>query len=65
MICKAIFENRVDTLFVDVNRIIPGKIELEIGKYFVRDIDVPKVGDVLNALAQLVLKSKSEVTVLP
>jgi hypothetical protein len=65
VICKAIYENRVDTLFVDVNRIIPGKIEPETGKYLARDIDAPNVGDVLDALAQLALKSKSEVTVLP
>ena len=65
VICKAIFENRVATLFVDVNRIIPGKIEPETGKYLARNIDAPNVGDVLDALVQLAFKSKSEVVVLP
>ena len=65
VISKAIFENRVDTLFVDVDRIVPGKIEPETGKIFDRDIDEPNVGDVLDALAQLALKSKSDVVVLP
>ena len=61
VICKAIFENRVATLFVDVNRIIPGKIEPGTGKFFARNIDAPNVGDALDALAQLAFKSKSEV----
>ena len=65
VISKAIFENRVDTLFVDVNRIIPGKIDPETGKFFARDIEAPNVGDVLDALAQRALNSKSEVIVLP
>ena len=65
VISKAVFENRVDTLFVDVDRIVPGKIEHETGKIFGRDIDEPNVGDVLDALAQLALKSKSDVVVLP
>ena len=65
VISKAIFENRVDTLFVDVNRIIPGKIDPESGKFFARDIEAPNVGDVLDALAQRALNSKSDVIVLP
>ena len=65
VISRAVFENRLDTLFVDVDRIVPGKIEPETGKIFDRDIDEPNVGDVLDALAQLALKSKNDVVVLP
>lgn len=65
VISKAIFENRVETLFLDVDKIIPGKISPETGKIFDRNIDNPDIGDVLDELAQLALKSKSEVVVLP
>ncbi len=65
LISKAIFENRVDTLFIDVNIIIPGKVSPQTGKIFDRNIDEPDTGDVLDELAQLALKSKSEVVVLP
>lgn len=65
VIGKAIFENRVATLFIDVDKIIPGRVSLQTGKIFDRSIDNPDVGDVLDELAQLALKAKSEVVVLP
>ena len=65
VISKAISEHRVETLFIDVDKIIPGKVMPESGKIFDRDISNPDIGDVLDELAQLALKSKSEVVVLP
>lgn len=65
LISKAIFENRVDTLFVDVDRIIPGKISLQTGKILDRSLANPDIGDVLDELAQLALRGGSDVVVLP
>ncbi len=65
LISKAIFENRVDTLFVDVDRIIPGKISLKDGKVLDRNLANPDIGDVLDELAQLALRGGSDVVVLP
>ena len=65
VISKAIFENRVATLFVDVDRIIPGKISPQSGKILDRSLDNPDIGDVLDELAQLALRSGSDVVVLP
>ena len=65
VISKAISEHRVETLFIDVDKIIPGKVLPESGKIFDRDISNPGIGDVLDELVQLALKSKSEVVVLP
>jgi len=65
LISKAIFENRVDTLFVDVDRIIPGKISLKDGKVLDRTLANPDIGDVLDELAQLALRGGSDVVVLP
>ena len=65
IISKAVFENRVETLFIDVDRIIPGKISPQSGKIMDRNLESPNIGDVLDELAQHALKSKSEVVVLP
>jgi hypothetical protein len=55
----------VETLLLDVNRIVPGKVPPETGKIYDRSLDNPDIGDVLDDLAQLALKGKSEVVVLP
>lgn len=65
VISKAIFENRVATLFVDVDRIIPGKISPQSGKILDRSLTNPDIGDVLDELAQLALRGGSDVVVLP
>ena len=65
VISKAIMENRVETLLLDANVIVPGKVLLDTGKILDRNIANPDIGDVLDALAQQALKGKSEVVVLP
>lgn len=65
IISKAIFENRVETLFVDVAKTIPGIVSPETGKIYDRSLDSPDIGDVLDALVQLALQSKSTVIALP
>jgi hypothetical protein len=65
VVSKAIFENRVETLFVDAERTIPGKVSPETGEILERSLDNPDIGDVLDTLAQLALQSKSEVIMLP
>ena len=65
VISKAIIENRVDTLLIDVDKIIPGRISSDTGKIYDRNIDNPDIGDVLDKLTQLALKGKSEVVVFP
>lgn len=65
VISKAVFENRVAMLFVDVDRIIPGKVSPQSGKILDRSLDNPEIGDVLDELAQLALRGGSDVIVMP
>ncbi|MFC2159987.1 hypothetical protein ACFLQS_04660 [Actinomycetota bacterium] len=64
-ITKAAFENRVGTILIEADRIIPGKIDDNNGKIELGNIEDPDFDDVLDDLAELVLKKKGEVVMLP
>lgn len=61
---KAAFESRVETVLIEADRIVPGRIHNNGGITF-DDIDHPDVDDILDDLAVLVLKRKGKVMVLP
>jgi hypothetical protein len=58
-VAKAAYESRVETILVEENRIVSGKIDSNTGKIKLGDIDNPDCGDILDGLAELVLKKKS------
>lgn len=64
-ITRAAFENRVALVMIEDERIIPGKIDDNKGDVQLGDIEDPYCGDLLNDLAELVLKKGGEVLVLP
>ena len=64
-IAQAAFENRVALVMIEDERIIPGKIDDSNGKIQLGNIKDPHCGDLLNDLAELVLKKRGEVVVLP
>lgn len=64
-IARAALENRVDTILVEDNRVIPGKINPDTNQIEEGNLEDPIVGDVLDDLAEMVFKSKGEVVVLP
>jgi hypothetical protein len=64
-IAEAATAGRVATLMVECDRQIPGKIDRATGKFQPGDLSHPEVDDVLDDLAELVLRMKGEVVVVP
>lgn len=64
-IARAALENKVATLLVESDRIIPGKIDATTGELLAGDLEHPEYDDVLDDLAEMVFNSKGEVVVLP
>lgn len=62
---KAAFESRVRIILIEADRVIPGKIDDNTGKIELGNIKDPDFDDVLDDLAELVLKKKGEVVVVP
>jgi fibrillarin-like rRNA methylase len=55
----------VQTLFVEDNRQVPGKIDENTGNVVFDDLAQPDINDVLDDIARLVLKKGGTVIVLP
>ena len=64
-VVKAAFENRVKTVLIQDNKMIPGKIDYSTGEIELGDIQNPDSDDILDDLAELVLKNRGDVMVLP
>ncbi|KAF0227050.1 MAG: hypothetical protein FD133_672 [Erysipelotrichaceae bacterium] len=64
-VAKAAFESRVDTLFIEEDKIIPGKLDDKNGKIKFGDTDSTNFDDILDDLAELVLLYGGKVYVLP
>lgn len=64
-VVRAVIAGRVNTLLIDDDQQIPGKIDYEIGEIQMGDISDPEVDDVLDDLAEMVLRMKGAVLVLP
>jgi hypothetical protein len=64
-VVKAAFENRVKTVLIQDNKIIPGKIDYSTGEIELGYIQNPDSDDILDDLAELVLKNRGDVMVLP
>jgi len=62
-IAKAAFENRIKTFFIEENKIVPGKIG-DLGEIISGSMQDVECDDLLDDIAELVLKSKGEVIIL-
>ena len=63
-VTKAAYEGRVETILLEENRIESGKIDCNTGKIKSGDIDNPDNGDILDGLAELVLKKGGNVIMI-
>ncbi len=64
-IARAAFDGRVDTLLIEADKIIAGKIDPETGKIKNADINQPDTDDLLDDLGELVIKMGGKVRILP
>lgn len=64
-ISQSTIMGRVATLLVEADRQLPGRLDDATGKIEPADPSHPEVGDVLNDLAEMVLRMNGEVVVVP
>lgn len=64
-VAQAVAAGRVGNLLVEAERQIPGKIDLATGQIATGDISDPETGDLLDDLAETVLRMNGEVVVVP
>jgi hypothetical protein len=64
-VVKAAYENRIDTILLEADRVIPGKVNLETGIMEEGNLDNPDFDDILDDLAEMVIKSNGKVIILP
>jgi hypothetical protein len=63
--CRAAVAGRVATLLVEADRIIPGKLDLTTGAIQSAELGKPDVGDLLDDLAETVLRTGGDVVLVP
>ncbi len=63
-IARSVVKNKVETILIEENRVIPGKFDYETGKLNLTNINDTVADDVLDDLAQLVQKNGGSVFVL-
>ncbi len=64
-IAKAGAENRINTVLIESDRIIAGKVNRTTGSIEEGDISDPEFGDLLNDIAEIVIRNGGEVIMLP
>jgi hypothetical protein len=64
-IAEAAVMGRVGTLLIDAERLVPGKIDATTGKIERRALEDPEADDVLDDLAETVVRMKGEAIVVP
>lgn len=64
-IAKAAVAGRVGTLLIDAERLVPGRIDATTGKLERRRLGDPDADDVLDDLAETVVRMKGEAIVVP
>ncbi len=64
-VARASIENRVDTILVEADREINGKLNKETGEIIDGHIENPIFDDLLDDLAEKVLRNNGEVVILP
>ena len=64
-IATAAIAGRIETLLVEADRLIPGRIDAASGTITTADLDNPEVDDVLDDLGERVIKAGGEVVIVP
>ena len=64
-VAQAAIAGRVATLLVEADRQIPGRIDAATGQIKMGDLSNPEIDDILDDLAEMVLRLKGEVIVVP
>lgn len=64
-IAEAAIAGRIETLLIEADRLIPGRIDAASGAIATGDLSDPDVGDVLDDLGEYVLRSGGEVIIVP
>ena len=64
-VATAVVAGRVATLLIEARREVPGRVDAATGAIQADDLEHPKVDDVLDDLAALVLKHGGKVVVIP
>lgn len=64
-IARAASEGRIMTVLLESDKIYPGKVDMTSGELIDAQIDNPEIDDVLDDIAEIVYKQKSEVIVVP
>ncbi len=64
-IAKASVENRIETLLLESDKIVPGRLNKETGQIEEGELIDPEIGDLLNDIAETTLKFGGEVVILP
>jgi hypothetical protein len=64
-VAAAAIEGRVDTLLVEADREVPGRIDPETGRIEPGDLSHPETGDLLDDLSVTVFRKRGTVVVVP
>jgi hypothetical protein len=64
-VVKAVIASRVRTLLVEADRVIAGRVDPTTGEIHPGRLADPDVGDVIDDLAEIVLRTGGEVVVVP
>lgn len=64
-IAEAAIAGRVETLLIEADRLVPGRIDAASGLIATGDLTDPDVGDVLDDLGEYVIRSGGEVIIVP
>lgn len=64
-IAEAAIAGRIETLLIEADRLIPGRLDAASGAIATGDLSNPEVDDVLDDLGEYVLRSGGEVIVVP
>ncbi len=64
-VARAAVAGRVATLLVEADRVIPGRIDPATGSIDSGDLADPDVNDILNDLAEIVLRMRGDVVIVP
>ena len=64
-VAVAAIGGRVDTLLVEAERLLPGRVDPETGRVALLDLEDPEVGDVLGEIGEHVLRRGGDVFVVP
>ncbi len=64
-VARAAVAGRVETLLVEADREVPGKIDPATGRIETGDLSHPEIGDLLDDLSVIVFRLKGKVVVVP